>query len=113
MKFAMYSNFIETLLKEGTDKTAEKMHALGLSCGEVLDNAGAGRTPLLTDTETAKKAGADLAARGGALGAGYYSSAKEAFANLTKCLEVEPEKSWKGAVQDAYGRWKEELDRLV
>ena len=53
------------------------------------------------------------AARGGALGAGYYSSAKEAFANLTKCLEVEPEKSWKGAVQDAYGRWKEELDRLV
>lgn len=53
------------------------------------------------------------AARGAALGAGYYASAKEAFANLAKTLTVEPEQSWKAPLEDAYGRWTEELGKLV
>ena len=53
------------------------------------------------------------AARGGALGAGYYSSAKEAFANLVKTRTVDPEQSWKEPLEEAYGRWTEELGKLI
>ena len=53
--------------------------------------------------------GALGAARGGALGAGFYSSPAEAFSSLSKIGEVQPEESWKEPLEEAYGRWKEAL----
>ena len=54
--------------------------------------------------------GALGAARGAALGAGFYSSREEAFASL-RCLEViEPEQSWSAALEEAYQRWKAEVE---
>ncbi|MBR5849465.1 MAG: carbohydrate kinase [Alistipes sp.] len=46
------------------------------------------------------------AARGGALGAGYYKSREEAFASL-QCLEVvEPREEDREALEEAYEQWK-------
>lgn len=53
------------------------------------------------------------AARGAALGAGLYKTAEEAFANLQKVDEVVPNASWKPALEDAYSRWKAELEILI
>lgn len=50
--------------------------------------------------------GALGAARGAALGAGFYSSADEAFSTLTKVGEVEPEAAWKSALAESYEKWK-------
>lgn len=50
------------------------------------------------------------AARGGALGAGIYSSSEEAFATLTKLETIEPEASWKAPLEDTYARWKKEVE---
>lgn len=53
------------------------------------------------------------AARGAALGAGLYASASEAFASLDRLGTVEREPSWSGALEEAYGRWLESLDRTL
>lgn len=53
------------------------------------------------------------AARGGALGAGYYASANEAFSTLTVEQTVTPEASWKAPLEDAYGIWKAELEKAL
>ena len=46
------------------------------------------------------------AARGGALGAGYYKSREEAFSSL-QCLEVvEPKEEDRAALEEAYEAWK-------
>lgn len=52
------------------------------------------------------------AARGGALGAGFYSSAEEAFKGLARRMVINPEPEWKAPLEDAYGRWLEELGRI-
>jgi len=57
--------------------------------------------------------GAQGAAKGAGLGAGYYNSPKEAFAGLKKLATVEPESRNAGAYADAYARWKEKLDEKV
>lgn len=57
--------------------------------------------------------GALGAARGGALGAGFYADAKEAFSGLTLCKVVEPEADWKAPLEEAYGRWLEEVNRVL
>lgn len=49
--------------------------------------------------------GAEGAARGAALGCGYYSSAKEAFGGLTRLGVVEPEPDQLAMYQDAYQKW--------
>lgn len=49
--------------------------------------------------------GAEGAARGAALGCGYYSSAKEAFGGLTRLGVVEPEPDQVSLYQDAYQKW--------
>src|SRR5574344_31709 len=49
------------------------------------------------------------AARGAALGAGIYKSAEEAFATLTKLEVITPETAWAEPLEEAYGRWKEEV----
>ena len=53
------------------------------------------------------------AARGAALGAGIYKSADEAFATLTKVEVIEPEPSWKPALEEAYARWKAEVEKSI
>lgn len=53
------------------------------------------------------------AARGGALGAGYYASAKEAFARLGQVGSVGPRADWKAPLDEAYGQWKEQLEKTL
>ena len=49
------------------------------------------------------------AARGAALGAGYYASPKEACATLDKVADVQPRAEWKAVLEGAYQNWKEKL----
>ena len=53
------------------------------------------------------------AARGGALGAGYYKTPEEAFATLTKVESVSPVPEWKDALEQAYQNWKAELNKSL
>lgn len=53
------------------------------------------------------------AARGAGIGSGYYASAKEAFANLTKLETVEPDSRKKAEYQTAYNNWKNELEKAI
>lgn len=57
--------------------------------------------------------GALGAARGAALGAGLYSSSDEAFSSLKRIASVEPVKEWEGNLNEAYDRWKGELQRVL
>lgn len=50
------------------------------------------------------------AARGAALGAGYYASREEAFASLRRLETVEPDPAHKAVTGKAYARWKAELE---
>lgn len=50
------------------------------------------------------------AARGAALGAGFYATREEAFASLRKLESVEPDPTDKAALDEAYARWKAELE---
>jgi xylulokinase len=54
--------------------------------------------------------GAQGAARGAALGVGFYSSAREAFRGLARKEIIDPDPSRSGEFRDHYGRWKEALD---
>ncbi len=54
--------------------------------------------------------GALGAARGAALGAGIYKSPKDAFASLVRLDAVEPTEGWKAPLEEAYARWKSELE---
>lgn len=53
------------------------------------------------------------AARGAALGAGFYSNEQEAFASLTTLETVEPAKTWKEPLEEAYQNWKKELEKAI
>ena len=53
------------------------------------------------------------AARGGALGAGFYATPEEAFATLSKVGEVQPEPQWAEALESSYSAWKEELAKSL
>ena len=57
--------------------------------------------------------GALGAARGAALGAGIYSDAAEAFATLTKVTTILPEPGLKAPLDEAYARWKSELENSI
>ncbi len=57
--------------------------------------------------------GALGAARGGALGAGLYSSREEAFASLEMLERITPVESDKEALEVAYQAWKSELERQL
>lgn len=56
--------------------------------------------------------GAEGAARGAALGAGYYSTEAEAFATLKKTDTTEPDPAHVAAYTDAYAHWADHLNRL-
>jgi len=53
--------------------------------------------------------GSQGSALGAGLGAGFYSSEKEAFAGLKKIMTVEPVHSKAEAYKEAYNRWLKEL----
>lgn len=54
--------------------------------------------------------GAAGAARGAGIGAGIYSSAKEAFATLHVIERVEPDPAQTEATLEAYALWKRRLE---
>lgn len=54
--------------------------------------------------------GALGAARGAALGAGIYKNREEAFGSLRKLEEINPNPALKPALEEAYARWKAELE---
>ncbi len=53
--------------------------------------------------------GALGAARGAALGAGYYKNREEAFASLKKLDTVPPDPAVKAVLEESYRQWKREL----
>ncbi|MCQ2181927.1 MAG: carbohydrate kinase [Bacteroidales bacterium] len=53
------------------------------------------------------------AARGAALGAGIYKTADEAFETLNRVEVIEPNPEWKDALEEAYGRWKAEVEKSI
>lgn len=53
------------------------------------------------------------AARGAAIGSGYYKSFQEAFGSLKKLETVEPDLSKKAAYETAYGNWKNLLEKFI
>jgi xylulokinase len=57
--------------------------------------------------------GSQGAAIGAGVGAGIYASFKEAFTGLRKIETVEPDVSKADAYQNAYGRWKKELEKTL
>jgi xylulokinase len=52
------------------------------------------------------------AARGAAIGSGYYKSFAEAFGSLKKLETIEPDSSKKAEYEAAYGNWKSLLERF-
>jgi xylulokinase len=54
--------------------------------------------------------GSQGAARGAGVGIGHYASVEEAFGNLTRIKQYEPDKQLDGAYQEAYARWKTILE---
>lgn len=56
--------------------------------------------------------GAQGAARGAGIGAGYYSNAKEAFVGLEKVADLEPQVALKEAYGEAYQVWEQRLQKL-
>lgn len=57
--------------------------------------------------------GSQGAAKGAGLGAGYYSSFKDAFAGLKKIETVEPDASKSEAYREAYNKWSDTLNRVM
>ena len=53
------------------------------------------------------------AARGAAVGSGYYKSFAEAFGSLKKLDTIEPDTTKKAQYEDAYGNWKQLLERFI
>jgi len=67
-----------------------------------------GSTIELLDTD-----GSLGAARGAALGARYYKTPEEAFSTLAVVGREEPDPSWKAALDEAYSRWKNNLESIL
>lgn len=57
--------------------------------------------------------GAQGAALGAGVGAGYYNSFKEAFGGLKKIETIEPDPTRTAAFRDAYARWAEVLKKVT
>ena len=66
-----------------------------------------GATIELYDTD-----GAQGAAKGAGVGAGYYKSFAEAFSGLQKILTVHPDTSKMAQYKEAYQRWLGELEKI-
>jgi xylulokinase len=57
--------------------------------------------------------GAQGAARGAALGAGFYASTADAYRGLVRRDVIDPDPALKGEFSEHYGRWKEALDHRL
>jgi len=57
--------------------------------------------------------GAQGAARGAAIGAGFYTDFEEAFSGLKQVQEIEPDTKRASEYQDAYQNWKRTLERIL
>jgi xylulokinase len=53
------------------------------------------------------------AARGAAIGSGFYKSFAEAFGRLEKLETVEPDMTKKAEYEAAYARWKDLLSKYI
>ncbi len=53
------------------------------------------------------------AARGAAVGSGYYKSFTEAFGSLQKLETIEPNQAQKAEYEEAYGNWKSLLEKHI
>ncbi|MCY1720831.1 FGGY family carbohydrate kinase [Prolixibacteraceae bacterium Z1-6] len=53
------------------------------------------------------------AARGAGIGSGYYKSFNEAFTNLKKLKEIEPDLNKKAEYEEAYSNWKRLLEKFI
>jgi xylulokinase len=53
------------------------------------------------------------AARGAGVGCGYYKSFTEAFGSLTKLASIEPDTTKKAQYEEAYGNWKQNLEKVI
>ncbi len=56
--------------------------------------------------------GADGAARGAALGAGFYNRSENAFDSVKRIHTVEPQQALKTQYEDIYGQWKAVVENL-
>ncbi len=57
--------------------------------------------------------GSKGAALGAALGAGFYSSARECFRSLEKIKEIRPDQKLREVYEEGYGKWLETLERAL
>lgn len=57
--------------------------------------------------------GAEGAARAAGWAGGYYSSREDAFRGLKKIQTLEPQPDLAHCYEDVYGRWREQLNRIV
>jgi xylulokinase len=57
--------------------------------------------------------GSQGAAKGAGMGAGYYSSFKDAFAGLRKIETVEPDAAMAEAYREAYNKWRNTLEMIM
>jgi xylulokinase len=75
----------------------------------------AGAFSTLTDSvvELYNTDGSQGAARGAGIGAGIYSSFKQAFDNLKVIKTIEPDSGQRGAYLEAYSRWLEFLNKYL
>ena len=75
------------------------------------------RTAFATTTRTTVELyqtdGSAGAARGAGIGAGIYSTPEEAFSGLAVLGTVEPDAAVQGQYDEALGRWRERLDRVL
>ena len=53
------------------------------------------------------------AARGAALGAGFYKSREEAFASLRRLETIEPREADRAVLEQSYEAWKREVERRI
>ena len=57
--------------------------------------------------------GAQGAARGAAVGAGYYSELSQSFTSLERVALIEPENNIQKALNESYELWKSKLQKLI
>jgi len=57
--------------------------------------------------------GAQGAARGAALGVGFYNNPKEAYVGLERLMTIEPQMQNVDECQTAYRKWLKELNRHI
>ena len=71
------------------------------------------RSPTFDDPAADDSDGSQGAARGAAMGFGFYSNFSEAFQNLNKTMTIEPNAKLAQTYADAYGNWRSHLLTLT